>query len=63
MKTPKKKLAPIVDWEFDAGFYSYSLKVKARTKGEARKKAMDKLRKVPLSKLLCPNTTYLGKTE
>lgn len=51
------------EWEMDAGFYSYTVKVKARTKGEARKKCIEKLSKVPIRKLLCPNTTYLDKAD
>lgn len=56
-----KKIKPIIDWEMDFGFYSHSIKVKARTKGEARKKAIEKLQKMSVKKLICPNTTFIDK--
>lgn len=57
----KKKLPPVQDWTLNAGFYSVEVNVKARTKGEARKKAMEKLNKMPVQKFICKNTTYLDK--
>jgi len=55
----KKK--PLIDWEMTVDFYAIELKVKARTKVEARKKAMAKLEKVNLKKHINKNCTFLDK--
>jgi hypothetical protein len=57
----KKK--PLKRWRLDAGFVSYEVTVTARTKGEARKKAMAKLARVPIKKLICKHTTFLDTDD
>lgn len=59
----KKKLPPLVNWTLDCGFWSYEITVKARTKGEARKKAMARLKKTPATKFLNKQTTFLDKDD
>ena len=56
-----KKSKQSVNWVFDAGFWSQRIMVKAKTKGEARKKAMAKLSRMPISRMINKNTTFLDK--
>lgn len=58
-----KKKKALIDWRYDAGFYSYEIRVKARTKGEARKKALEKLNKTDVKKFINKHTTYLEKED
>jgi hypothetical protein len=60
-KTAKKK--PMVKWKLDVDFYSFDIEVRARTKGEARKKAMAKLKKTNVAKYINKNCTYLDKVD
>lgn len=61
MEKVKKKLPKIQDWKMYFGFYSCDIKVKARTKGEARKKSIEKLQKMSVKKLINPKSTFLDK--
>jgi hypothetical protein len=60
--TTKKKLPPVVSWDMDFGFDSYLVRVKARTKREARKKAIAKLKRTPVTKFISKHTTFLDKS-
>lgn len=61
MAKAKAKKPAVKDWILDAGFYSYEIRVTARTKGEARRKAMAKLKRTPVTKYLNRHTTFLDK--
>jgi len=59
--TKKKKLKPIVIWETDVQCYGYTVKVRARTEGEARKKTWEKCKKIPLLKAVNKKNSYTDK--
>jgi len=61
MTKKHKPKPPVTDWTFDVSFWTAEIHVKARTKGEARKRAMAKLKKQSVTKYINRKQSYVDK--
>lgn len=59
----KKKLPPVVEWEGDIQFWAGTVRIRARTAGEAKKKMFQKLKDNPkmILKWINKKNSYVDK--